>query len=552
LITFSTTSNGSTLTGAPAAQASTIADQLTQGSSKLTLVARPYDFDEKEMIAQRPSVNTAAMATPPFLNVGTQAFSLNPGDTGAFILDVHQSLVYRGENVFFAWFNSNDEDYFLDSALATRVDPQVRGMIIGGCLLDTATLHFGTGGANIEWTLNVPRYGKWGDEAASANAKYIQIDGNNADFYGGFVTYGVSQRRIAMNTQDWWTGDGEARAYKAIQADPNLCTVNCKPALLASQTFGMITETGAAYVPLTGNLICTTFLDSVQMWAPIDTTSPTGYGAWNWNNTWLTAGTYNNDSTMGLITQCRTIGFMNPPAAYPDLGRCAVDFWKTYLRYPGAPGLTNWRVGEFEDYDMGGDTALYFGAASVVVGTGTRTTGTWGTIKLPFGGGCNSTVYPSILNAMALNSNQSMNSNTAPTGNVYFDSTWMYGAMSGARSQGPMAGADNRWHSSWLTHDFPNSDDTLTFAVAHFGNPTLASPRNGSSMAIPLANLLNKWVGMNRGDVNNDGSINIADIVYLADYVYAPTTDPLCDTAGVANAAHRGPIPVRSCWRCQC
>jgi hypothetical protein len=299
-----------------------------------------------------------------------------------------------------------------------------------------------------------------------------------------------------------------------------MCTTDCKPALLTGQTFGLITTDGASYVPLAGSVVCATFLDSVQMWAPLDTLG--NYGTWNWNNTWLTAGTYNNDSTMGLITHRRTIGFVDPPTAYPYLGKVAIDFWKTFLRYPGAPGLTNWRIGEFIDYDMGGDTALYFPDASsaVSVATGTRVTGTWGTMKLPFGGGCNSEVYPPLIHAIAMQSAQAMNSSASANGNLYFDSVYyIMGRPAGAYAQGVMAGADNRFHSTYATHTFADSDDTLEFAIAHFGDPTLANPKVSSSMALPLAKLLNKWMGMDRGDVNNDGALNLADIVYLADFI---------------------------------
>ena len=34
--------------------------------------------------------------------------------------------------------------------------------------------------------------------------------------------------------------------------------------------------------------------------------------------------------------------------------------------------------------------------------------------------------------------------------------------------------------------------------------------------AYALADLINKWSGFGRGDVNNDGGINLADIIYLA------------------------------------
>ncbi len=41
-----------------------------------------------------------------------------------------------------------------------------------------------------------------------------------------------------------------------------------------------------------------------------------------------------------------------------------------------------------------------------------------------------------------------------------------------------------------------------------------------------LAQLVNKWAGFGRGDVNNDGVINLADITYLASYVIDDATNP--------------------------
>lgn len=532
-ITYSTVSNGSTLGGVPALKAAGIADQLTQESnSKMMLVAKPNFMNSSETTTPRPALNPAASAIPPFLNVGTQTFTLLPGGAGNLELDVHQSLVYRGANVFFAWFNSNDEDYFLDSAGATRIDPQIRGQIVGGCLLDTATLHFGAGGANLQWVLNVPRMGHFGE----TDNPFVNIAGNTADFYGGFYIYGVSLHRIAMNTQDWWSGGGESQAYKALQGDPNECTTNCKPALLASQTFGLITTNGASYAPLTGNLVCRTYLDSVQMWAPLDTAGV--YGTWNWNNTWLTAGTYNNDSTMGLVTTSRSIGFMDPP--FPELNFVVVDFMKIFQRYEGADPVLNWRMGEWIDYDLGGDTILFWPSVSAcasVPANGTRIIGAFGTIKLPYGGGCNSTVYPSMKNALSLEGNQSMNANAAAVhGNAYFDSVYYFMGLNTTNfSQGPMrtAPGDQRSHDTWITHDFMDNTDTLRFAIAHYGNPAVANPRDPNSLTAPLSRLLNKWVGMDRGDVNNDGAVNLADIVYLADYA----------AYGSATAAHPGPIP---------
>ena len=107
------------------------------------------------------------------------------------------------------------------------------------------------------------------------------------------------------------------------------------------------------------------------------------------------------------------------------------------------------------------------------------------------------------------------------------------GRPSGAYTQGNVSGAaDQEFHATFAEKNFTGTSDTLRLAIAQFAFPTIANPKLTATFS-PVAHLLNKWVGFDRGDVNNDGAINLADIVYLAKFV------------NVAGAP--GPIPFKHC-----
>jgi len=66
-------------------------------------------------------------------------------------------------------------------------------------------------------------------------------------------------------------------------------------------------------------------------------------------------------------------------------------------------------------------------------------------------------------------------------------------------------------------HDF-TGNETYKIAIAHFGALILSDPTVGTELA-PLARIVNQWCGFGRGDGNNDGIVNLADIVYIANAI---------------------------------
>ena len=107
---------------------------------------------------------------------------------------------------------------------------------------------------------------------------------------------------MAVHTQDWASGGGELDALISLQPDPNYCNGLCKPALSTSVPLGDITtDGGVTYTPIIGNMVCATYLDSVQNFG--------GLGNWD-----AFGAPFDNALTMGLMVNQRTIGALDVPA----------------------------------------------------------------------------------------------------------------------------------------------------------------------------------------------------------------------------------------------
>ena len=120
-----------------------------------------------------------------------------------------------------------------------------------------------------------------------------------------------------------------------MQGDPNYCDMTCKPALQAGITLGTISFTGASgsYTPVTGNLVCKSFIDSVQNF--FDGSS------WDW--TYFDAP-FDNDSTMGLKFNTRTMGALDTP------GLTNVTLEILEITERNGSDVPNWRFGEYYEW----------------------------------------------------------------------------------------------------------------------------------------------------------------------------------------------------------
>ncbi|MBK7143098.1 MAG: PQQ-binding-like beta-propeller repeat protein [bacterium] len=539
-------------------RAASIADQLTDRSTKAFKGSGLVTAnDELRVDANSRSMNRAALAMPPYINgAATLPLTVNPGDTFDIVLDVNQAILPRGPNKFYISFDTDDPDFFLNDVTA---DPEIMVTLVGGCLIDTTHLKFGAGSANLQSVANSGRLGTgdWGPTPGN-----FKILGDAASFYQGTYVYGVTRSRIALNSQDWWSGGEEADAWTSMQADQNRCNDDCKPALQTGVSLGSITTDGITYIPLTGNLVCKDYIDSVQVFDP----DGAGAAAWNWLN--FETAFFDNDSTMGLVVSTSTFGAVDVAAPYTMLNDVSVEIMKVKTR--NGQELNNWKFGVGIDYDVvNPDTAGIDRTISTVFTYGADITAptpqkVWGMVKLPFGGGCAGDEYTPLKNVKALARAQSMTSpSTGGTarGNGFADSSyfWMNQPIGGS-SQGSMHSADDQdVFATFVEKSFAAGGDSVSFAIAHFAM-NVVDPEITSHYA-PLATLLNKWVGYGRGDINNDGVVNLADIIALADNVAGsgPGAIPFAhlgdvDGDGLINGAdvtylvnyyfHYGPCPV--------
>ncbi|MFH1688388.1 MAG: PQQ-binding-like beta-propeller repeat protein [bacterium] len=500
-------------------------------------------FDELTSVRGRTELmkNAGAMARPAFIQTATDGDGilfptdgtvLAVGDTVDVIIDINQSLVLRGPQFFSMHVNSNDPDFYLNSEWA-GTDPCIWVTVVGGCLIDTTALTFGMGCGNTQSVYNTGRIAT-GDDWATPWG--FDIDGDDASMFQGAYLYAVSTYEVALNTQAWH-GGGEEESYISMQPDPNWYDGECKSPLVDpydASCFGGYTEDGITYTPITGKMVAKSYIDSVQNFDD--------GGGWDW--TWYEAP-FDNALTMGLYVNTRTIGVCD----FEPLKDVTVEIMEFTERNGNA--ITDWKFGSTFDYDIGGDLATM--DASISAGWAYAGGGgdvAWGQIKLPYGC-CNmlAASAPYTTTFAPFKNSRSLHGNGAWWADIYLDSAYAFMSMPpGATSQ--TLSSDEECHFTLAEHDFAGNE-TFTIAVANFGLHGMTDPTDPAEIA-PLSTLVNKWVGFGRGDVNNDGELDIRDLVHLKNYVYGFGPGPIpfmhLGDVNVDGAVDGGDISYLFAW----
>ncbi|MEP0826995.1 MAG: PQQ-binding-like beta-propeller repeat protein, partial [bacterium] len=171
------------------------------------------------------SMNNAAFAPPPYINSIISPLNgsfVAPGDTIDIKLEVNGPMITRGRHAFYAYINTNDPDYFLDSALIDDPNyaiPQIELGVIGGCLYATDRLYFGTASDNykIIWNSGFVAHG----DSAS-----FDVNGEDAQLWQGALVYAISKYRVALHSLNWHGYDNE---WKSLLADPECVLDVCPP-----------------------------------------------------------------------------------------------------------------------------------------------------------------------------------------------------------------------------------------------------------------------------------------------------------------------------------
>jgi hypothetical protein len=510
--------------------AKSIADRLTSFGDNVPAKYSVWSLaDDAELPSSRDEITTrrqsvsAATAAPPYLVTSVYYATVAPGDTADITVNVIQDGFTRGQYPFFISFQTNDPDYFLNPGAP---DPEISVLLISGCVIDTTTLFFGVGGANEQLVTNTGRLGTgdWGDGPAGFNG--FLIDGAGAEYYQGGYVYGVSQKRIAMHTQDWTSGtsplDGEAASYVSLQPDPNYVSGDCKPALAENIVVNQYSTDGLNYTDLYGSVVYKTFLDSVQLWTD-------ELGNWDWELVYSgTSGAFDNDSTMGLLCNARTVGVLDAPAVenLEYLNQMTIEVFDFQERNGNT--VNDWGMAHFVDYDVGND--------SVTINRNVSASWTfdqdanedaWGTIKIPFGPG-----YTPTKNNIGIVGESGVQGFWEY--GTYWDSVYFYindygtGAIINTEG-GTMQEGDGEAHQSLVAGINFAGNGTYSFAVAQWalhGVPGINSA--GSPEVQALAHIANKFVGFGRGDMNNDNVADISDLIRLAQHIFyaAPNAIP--------------------------
>jgi hypothetical protein len=471
-----------------------IADDLID-QKMLGKLVTSWDNSNDEIVSKfdqniERSTNYAAAGFPAWLNSVVQPTGgsvIAAGDTMDLVLDVIQSSINRGPQSFYMVLDTDDPDFFLNDLAK---NPEMKVTVIGGCLIDTTFMTFGVGGANERIVTNTSRLGT-GDWTPHG----WEIDGDGASYYQGSMAFNAGKYRVATHTQDWTSGGGETDAFVSMQPDPNWCDNQCKPALQTSVTLGYMTsDGGATYDPILGNMVCASYLDSVQNFDD-------GFG-WNWEN-W--GSPFDDTLTMGLYVVSKSIGALD----VPELANVTVDVMEITERNGGT--VEDWFLSHFYDCDNGTDTIQInrdYSVAWTLNGAGTQAIGD---IKIPFGCG-----YEPIRNIWGTYGQSGAHGFWDWT--QYWDTAYWYcstglGAFTEATG---IHGGDEEVHVTLDAHDFgPN--EVYEIAIGHFQMAGLVNALSATNPdIIGLASLVNKWCGFGRGDVNNDGMINLPDIIYLA------------------------------------
>ncbi len=475
-----------------------------------------------EMTGKSISSTEAAFAPPSFI-IGL--VSPLPGATVAadvtipIVVDVDGDAITRGYHPFYARIYSDDPDYFLDSA---RIDkdlpihggkyavPQIQMGLIGGCLYASRILTFGAGGANSEKIWNSGMLGN-----ADTSSNFVVSGNSGTDFAGGLI-FVKSKYRLATHIGNWHS---DPTQWKSLLADPNCVDQSCDPQISSPVLLGKIsTDNGASYADVFGNVISVAFVDSVQNMD--DDTSAAMHWDWSYPRDYGLDPPYDDTLTIGFHSCTQYIGALNVPALanftihrHAVTSRNSVPITDLYLT-----AIMDWDVSPSLATNVAGYDAAH--SLSYFYDCGAKTSG-WGFVKIPFGCG-----YSPLICSQTNSSGQSIFNDT----DLWLDSLYRWastrtGLWHQTGTAPCLADPTDRNQFINLQKSTVPATDTAVYAYAFFGLTGITNADQASAY-FGIANIANQFCGFGRGDVNNDGAINLADIIALAWYVADPVNHP--------------------------
>ncbi len=461
----------------------------------------------------------AAYGPPAWLNsITVPNFDLAPGETFSVVYDVNGPLVTRGPHRAYVTINSNHQYY-----LNTTDAPVVQLGVLGGCLQIDDFIAFGVGEANLAPVFNTGEIGN-----RDGSTLWTFDDNETCYWQGGlfFAAEGEDGHRLAWTTDSWHAAD-PPDFWNSLLPDPN-CFNNCEPYVTPSPiVLGSISHDGGlTYDDVEGYATAVAYIDSVINFDC--------YGdGWNWANVDCP---YDNALTLGLRVQ----EFMYAAIDEPALANVVI--FKYDVTNRNASPIVNVGIGAFNDYDMsqtdnGTDVFLFDENYSIARGASSANATlfdpgpVWGNGKIPMDA-------DPMLNSATLDADQAMWEDNY----VFLDSVYYY--LANVRGQTAQAGIDMTFPSTtvssdrdqwagYIFRDFAASE-TYTFGTYMFGFEDAYV--TDDAFWQNLAKTVNQFAGFNRGDINNDGVVNLADVVALWNMQKAGGPGPLFQHLADVNA----------------
>ncbi len=437
-----------------------------------------------------------------------------PGDIVDLHIAINGPLVTRGPHPFTAHLDTDDLDYFMDDTLGVTL-PSIALRVIGGCLEDSVRITFGIGGANSTTVYNDGVIARFtGNSANDVDIDGFQEGGSEgaggtlAELFGGLRGWSLTPRRVSMTGPSW---DGDD--YGSILGDPNYCGNTCVPTLQSNVLLGsMSSDNGATYSDVFGDLAAATYIDSAQDYSD-------GLGGWATDNF---PDLFSVDSTIGIIVNETHYGALDV-AELANFRLVRVDVTNRSA-VNSIDDLVHFAV---HDDDIGSNNAsnTVQGRPSkgYLYNTSPNEPVVHGYVRVPFGCGVTETITGIAGDAPASWWNfESVG---------FYDSLYQYGhggtdsihfqpgmnTFAGDAGSPSDASADFFFGSVNLAPSETKSFGFAEFAFTGSSTPPLAPQVAGNDdQYIGFADMVNKWAGFGRGDVNNDMSIDLADVVYLA------------------------------------
>jgi hypothetical protein len=458
--------------------------------------------------------NMGSYGPPAWLNaVMVTSFDLAPGEAFSVVYDVNGPLVSRGPQRCYVTITSNDQ-YYLNAV----GNPTVQLGVLGGCLEAWDVLPFGVGAANVAPVAST-------GEIGNQDQTLFNFDGDEAAYWQGGLFFAAAEHRLAWNTESWHAAD-PADYWNSLLPDPN-CFDQCEPYVTPDPVLlgAMSHDGGLTYDDVYGYVSAAAYVDSVIDFDCYLT-------GWDWSQIECP---FDNALTMGLRVEEFMYGVIDEAALNN------VVIYKLNVTNRNADPIEAY-VGAFNDFDLESNSSDYFKFSSeysIAYGascSGVDVTNTkcYGMGKIPMD------VDPMI-------GNRTMDADQAMwhADNVALDSMYYYlTAQPGETYQAgidpnfpcdPASESSDRdaWHS-FVGHEWAGFE-TYSFGVYLFGYGD--KDITDDQFFFDLAVLVNQFSGFGRGDINNDGEKNLADVVALWNMVDGSGPGPLFEHLADVNAS---------------